>query len=942
MAKKIRTPKKLRQDLKAANGRILLLAQTLKLNESQKHWGLGALCTATAQHLIKTLDDNSIPEDYRVAVIGRFKAGKSSFVNELLEQKLASEDTNPETAAITSFKNGPVVKATIRFVESEVWRPLVLAHDKDSNDPEAHRVKKWRKFSEVDEDKDDTAKFDLAEVERTHVKPGGHEIVILRPTGATAEQERKNGVKFRKDIKQYTSGARPYHCLVEAIEIETPSNLLEEGVTLIDTPGLDDTERFRVQLTENAVEDVDCVLFLTKSGASYGQSEKEFLLSLLRKGTVKQLLFVVTQVDQTYEQYIRQAEDNDEDPEPISNRIGTEERRLRNELVQTLAELAENEDSVSASKYNAQLENVEIVFTSALNHRDWLKSKTVSYPILKNDPGGMKAAKTKLYSVLSTESRLANAVTNTRTEAAAAIEAMLASINQRKKTMKQLRNKEEAERKLSTFREQFGIACRNFEKLILEDQSTLLTNLTSRSELQLMSTENVVLIAKEVLADYENVDSSKHWKTRRHQNWGFMNQVQKRIANRIFPKVNQELSKMEEQFSRYVARFNRHLLSLSQDGEKLCSKIGVSEDFALDVTGDLELFLENALNETQRTIEGEEARITSVLDDFVDEEVSARLSSAREKVADVWGRGTTNTQTSQVRDFYQEVKTILGQAIKAHVVQRYFEFAEHLKRTSEALPKEAISEINSQLDKASEDIRVAAEASLKNDQDAFFEEVERISSFTTAEIEEIVKLIDNSNLSSVETSAIDGNPPKADDDLVPTNQIDDAKLKTDDILIRELAVNLLDRIMLENGHKKQSFEKIFSAKWVKDASIAWIIDPYLEKPHQKRNLKEVLSAILKNTALKTAHVITTSSAGITKDQYNAQFQKLEQELFQEKGLSLKLDLQEDIHDRFLILDNGNVWKLGRGLDIFKTATGLQISNPELRQVRRSEIDLFGP
>ena len=356
----------------------------------------------------------------------------------------------------------------------------------------------------------------------------------------------------------------------------------------------------------------------------------------------------------------------------------------------------------------------------------------------------------------------------------------------------------------------------------------------------------------------------------------------------------------------------------------------------------MELFLENALNETQRTIEGEEARITSVLDDFVDEEVSARLSSAREKVADVWGRGTTNTQTSQVRDFYQEVKTILGQAIKAHVVQRYFEFAEHLKRTSEALPKEAISEINSQLDKASEDIRVAAEASLKNDQDAFFEEVERISTFTTAEIEEIVKLIDNSNLSSVETSAIDGNPPKADDDLVPTNQIDDAKLKTDDILIRELAVNLLDRIMLENGHKKQSFEKIFSAKWVKDASIAWIIDPYLEKPHQKRNLKEVLSAILKNTALKTAHVITTSSAGITKDQYNAQFQKLEQEMFQEKGLSLKLDLQEDIHDRFVILDNGNVWKLGRGLDIFKPATGLQISNPELRQVRRSEIDLFGP
>jgi len=75
---------------------------------------------------------------------------------------------------------------------------------------------------------------------------------------------------------------------------------------LLDTPGLDDTERFCVQLTERAVEDVDAVLFLTKSGAAYGQSEKDFLLSLLRRGTVKQLIFVVTQVDQTYEQHVKQ------------------------------------------------------------------------------------------------------------------------------------------------------------------------------------------------------------------------------------------------------------------------------------------------------------------------------------------------------------------------------------------------------------------------------------------------------------------------------------------------------------------------------------------------------------------------------------------------------------------------------------------------------------
>ena len=62
--------------------------------------------------------------------------------------------------------------------------------------------------------------------------------------------------------------------------------------------GLDDTERFRVSLTEKTVEDVDAVLFLTQSGEAYGQSEKDFLLTLLRKGTVKQLIVVVNKMDE--------------------------------------------------------------------------------------------------------------------------------------------------------------------------------------------------------------------------------------------------------------------------------------------------------------------------------------------------------------------------------------------------------------------------------------------------------------------------------------------------------------------------------------------------------------------------------------------------------------------------------------------------------------------
>ncbi|MGH8129075.1 MAG: hypothetical protein ACRETC_12075 [Gammaproteobacteria bacterium] len=47
--------------------------------------------------------------------MGRFKAGKSSFVIELLERQLAGEDTSPETAAITTFRSGDEVRATVNL-----------------------------------------------------------------------------------------------------------------------------------------------------------------------------------------------------------------------------------------------------------------------------------------------------------------------------------------------------------------------------------------------------------------------------------------------------------------------------------------------------------------------------------------------------------------------------------------------------------------------------------------------------------------------------------------------------------------------------------------------------------------------------------------------------------------------------------------------------------
>ncbi len=281
----MKTPKQVRDDIRTLTVHLSQVREALLQRSETKLAQIGKECRRTADVLGELLKTQELPEDYKVAVVGRFKTGKSSFVNELLGAKLASEDTTPLTAAVTSFRHGEQVKATVRFLPQERWVKLQALHAEDAKHVDAHRVKMWNTFGKPRKNKEGEAEeaYDLPFLEHQYVKPGGYQIEIqLSPDGT-----KKSETEFRRRINEFTSGAKPLHCLVQAIEITSPAAILDEGVLLIDTPGLDDTERFRVSLTEETVKDVDAVLFLTKSGVAYSQSEKDFLLSLLRKGTVK-------------------------------------------------------------------------------------------------------------------------------------------------------------------------------------------------------------------------------------------------------------------------------------------------------------------------------------------------------------------------------------------------------------------------------------------------------------------------------------------------------------------------------------------------------------------------------------------------------------------------------------------------------------------------------
>lgn len=950
------TPNQLRHNILAAKSEIEAVRQLLLAHEKERHLALGYECVRTANSLQDLLEKQAVPTEYRVAVVGRFKAGKSSFVNELLGRKLAGEETNPETAAVTTFRFGPRVQARLHFLAKEHWVGLKKLHDDNPKDPDAQRLANWSKFPSRKPDDEGKEHFDEAKLralEAEFVVPGGKFLDLSLDDPA----DNKLAVKFRKDLKQFTTGTRPHHCLVEKIEITAPSPLLEQGVLLIDTPGLDDPERFRVNLTEDVVKDVDAVLFLTKSGASYGQTEKDFVLSLLRRGSIKQLVFVVTQVDHTYSQHVDAASSDDEPAEPIGRRVEQERRRLRSQIDATLGELADGAtDSPAMERYREQLGEIDIIFTSAINHRKAKDGKAVDHPLDAVDPGGMGYVERKLMDILSTESRLAHVARALRAGAAIEIEQMLRLIEARSLAVHSVKDKEVAEQKLGAFRGEFDAAGKAFAGTVEADVQVLKRAVAGGEKLAQARIEAIALSADKILGEFETDDAARHWRTRRSGNWGYMRGLQAKVANTIFPRVAALLGEQQSEFAQFVKKFETHLAALAEESARISTALEVGAEIRIDVAGRLREFLARTLEALQGLIETEEATIIKLLDDFVSEEVEERITESRGAVSEVWGTGTTVAQTKQVKAFYSQVRDILRGALEGHLQSRNKQHGDILVGKAEELPAKALSEVVAELERIAADIKAAAESASTGQKAAFDAAAARLTGSLQQVANRLSTLFGSDHgPDQAVPAAVTSVAPAISAPVAPTLPVvapkatpesvgaDDVKADAVDWdAVRKDATRLIKRIELPPGESNWAWGRIFDERVVRGATSALLIDPYLDKKHQRRNLGEVIQLLKRLGPLQAIHVVTGKRDEIEIAEGDQQLRELSSQL-EVLGVNLTWDRDASQHDRFLLLSNGVVFDLGKGLDIYAMTRNLSESNQSLRKIKSfTTIKVFGP
>jgi small GTP-binding protein len=98
-------------------------------------------------------------------------------------------------------------------------------------------------------------------------------------------------------LSEWVTGTGEQASNVHYVEVRYPAPILQHNVTLVDTPGVNDLNLQRAEVTYSYVPRADAVVFLLDAGQLLKQSERLFLEEKILTRTRDRLIFVVGKID---------------------------------------------------------------------------------------------------------------------------------------------------------------------------------------------------------------------------------------------------------------------------------------------------------------------------------------------------------------------------------------------------------------------------------------------------------------------------------------------------------------------------------------------------------------------------------------------------------------------------------------------------------------------
>lgn len=665
--------------------------------------------------LHEALRDAATPESYRVAVVGSFKVGKSSFVNALCDvTRLVSVATNPETAAVTTLRYSERPYAEIYMITQGAWQIMRQAHANDPNDPAAVRyaaiLKKEKDGDLVLPAKEGKAKLrtSIKALEDRFLSDEG-KVEVVNCDDWTSQKTR---IDFGRHISAYTSQSSPAHFFVDRLEVFVPVPFLREGIELVDTPGLDDPDRYRVRITEKLVEDVDAILFLTQSGRAYSQQDKDFIITQLRKSKLKHLMLVVTRCDETYSNACKDAEELGDDPPTFEEHLKREEQRLVGHIRATLDELLSTPklNDELGEFYLRQLLDIKVHFTSADYYSEAKKAKDPTVAHEKLVQSGIDHLRKDLAVVLAQSERILRAKRSLADAIDHVSERTFRTFVARRDSVASEFNIERVRAQLAQIDTDLisnftGFATRMQEQVHLFCAQNQANQVLAQAQIQLAVSQAQDIITRE----FEMTDIGRHWKTRRNHGWGMLSDIQHKIANRIFPQVEQALRSYATRFHTMLSRTRTDLERFEVTVSEIEATTGLEKELQpLGLTSVFDQSYQQKLNALEALVSLQRNGIISRLDDFISAEVGDNIDAARERVAAEWGRGTTVRQNTHIHDFYAFLHRELHRELEAYLRTALEKFVATLEQNADLIYPDLKHVINQTI----EDHRKAIESNL--------------------------------------------------------------------------------------------------------------------------------------------------------------------------------------------------------------------------------------
>jgi len=252
----------------------------------------------------------------------------------------------------------------------------------------------------------------------------GKELKVLAVMKDSSQVEIKDDIE--ESLKNLVATKGNQLDDVEFVEIQLPSSILKEGVVIVDSPGLNDPESERMDITYRFVNQADCVLYFLNASQAWKKSEKEFLEEkILCKDDLDKIFFllnywdiiddedereeIVEYVSDEIEKSISIAKDklqnnNIKTPPliPISSKTGENFDKLKVELFSYLTgKKAQDILNVKINKYNSYIEGyLEIINEkenlSKENQEEILKKQNQIKEELKKYKSTVMEIKTKI------------------------------------------------------------------------------------------------------------------------------------------------------------------------------------------------------------------------------------------------------------------------------------------------------------------------------------------------------------------------------------------------------------------------------------------------------------------------------------------------------------------------------------------------------------------